>query len=273
MDNDSKLISKEEAWCSGVPASKEDRNRLRELAEAYIPEQKLIRPVSLELLKQSADAILKQAGLNGDYLPFTIVLLNNALWHSRLLKVPFEKRLLLLPQCLRDSADCPAEIDTLGLICKHCGRCVIDRMTRWAEDLGYAILVAEGSPVVMAMIESGQVQATVGVSCLSVLERVFPYMEAAAIPGVAIPLLKDGCKDTFFDEDWLMEVLEVYEDDPQSPVDLIRLKRSVQDWFEPEVLGRILPVMTVRRDVLLWNGCRARVSGIVRCWLRVFMQP
>ncbi|MBL7215718.1 MAG: polyprenyl synthetase family protein [Phycisphaerae bacterium] len=86
------------------------------------------------------------------------------------------------------------------------------------------------------MIESGQVQATVGVSCLSVLERVFPYMEAAAIPGIAIPLLRDGCKDTFFDEDWLTEVLEVFEDDQQSPVNLTRLKQSVQDWFEPDVL-------------------------------------
>ena len=236
MDNDIKIISRDEAWCSGIPAERQDRDRLRGITESYVLEQKLIPPVSLEALKQSAEVVLRQAGLNGDYLPFTIVLLNNALWRNKLLKVPFEKRLLLLPQCLRHSADCPAQIDTLGLICKHCGRCVIDRLAHRAEALGYAVLVAEGSPVVMAMIESGQVQATVGVSCLSVLERVFPYMEAAAIPGIAIPLLRDGCKDTFFDEDWLTEVLEVFEDDQQSPVNLTRLKQSVQDWFEPDVL-------------------------------------
>ena len=40
-----------------------------------------------------------------------------------------------------------------------------------AERLGYAVLVAEGSALVMALIQSGKIDAIVGVSCLSVLER------------------------------------------------------------------------------------------------------
>jgi geranylgeranyl diphosphate synthase, type II len=48
----------------------------------------------------------------------------------------------------------------------------------------------------MALIQTGKIDAIVGVSCLSVLEQAFPYMEAAAIPGIAIPLLQDDCKDT-----------------------------------------------------------------------------
>lgn len=237
MGENSEIMADETAWCSGVPVDAEQRRHLRLLTEDYVRAQGLIPPVSLDALKQSAGAILSGAGLNAAYLPFTIVLLNNALWRDRLVTIPFDKRLLLLPQCLKHSSQCPAAIDTLGLICKHCGRCVIDRLVHRAEELGYAVLVAEGSPVVMAMIESGQVQATVGVSCLSVLERVFPYMEAAAVPGVAIPLLKDGCRDTCFDEDWLVEVLEVYEAGPQKSADLTRLKHAVQDWFEPEALS------------------------------------
>lgn len=236
MADDSTIISDDKAWCSGVPTDAGQRQRLRVLAEDYVRDQQLIPPVSLDTLKQSAAAILTRAELDAEYLPFMIVLLNNALWHERLVTVPFDKRLLLLPQCLRHSTACPAAIDSLGLICRHCGRCVIDKVVQRAEALGYAVLVAEGSPVVMAMIESGQVQATVGVSCLSVLERVFPYMEAGAVPGIAIPLLKDGCKDTFFDDDWLMEVLAVYDDGAQKSADLTRLKRAVQDWFEPAVL-------------------------------------
>ena len=54
-----------------------------------------------------------------------------------------------------------------------------------AERLGYAVLVAEGSALVMAIIQTGKIDALVGVSCLSVLEKAFPYMESAAIPGVA----------------------------------------------------------------------------------------
>lgn len=240
MTDESKVISKEGSWCSGVPAERMVRDRLYQLADAYVLKQQLVPPVSLEKLRASATDILEQADLSGDYLPFTIVLLSNALWRDELLRVPFEKRLLLLPQCLKDSKDCPAEIDSLGLICKHCGRCAIGRLTQRADELGYAVLVAEGSPVVMAMIESGQVQATVGVSCLSVLERVFPYMEAAAVPGIAIPLLKDGCKDTVFDEDRLTEILEAFKGDRQSGVDLTQLKLAVYDWFDLDVMDHYL---------------------------------
>lgn len=224
-------ISGQGDYCVGVPVDKQTRENLRASACDYIIAKGLVAPVSLDDLRQHAEAVLKQAGVDEASLPFAIVVLNNELWRDGLLKVPFEKRLLLLPQCLKHSRSCSAEIDHLGLICKHCGRCVIDRVSRRAEELGYAVLIAEGSPVVMAMIESGQVQATLGVSCLSVLERVFPYMEAAAVPGVAIPLLKDGCVDTFFDEDWLTEILETHR--PDGPVaDLTRLKQTVAEWFE-----------------------------------------
>ncbi|MHC4552652.1 MAG: polyprenyl synthetase family protein [Planctomycetota bacterium] len=236
MSDDVTAISEQGDFCVGVPVDRQDRLRLRECLRNYIADNQLIAPVSLSDLKKHASQVLKQSDLGEDYQPYAVVLLNNELWRDGLMKIPFDKRLLLLPQCLKHSQSCPAEIDHLGLICKHCGRCVIDRMTRRAEELGYAVLIAEGSPVVMAMIESGQVQATLGVSCLSVLERVFPYMEAAAVPGVAIPLLKDGCVDTFFDEDWLMELLEAYQPDG-AVADLTRLKQTVADWFESEALG------------------------------------
>ena len=42
-----------------------------------------------------------------------------------------------------------------------------------------------GSAIVMSIIQTGKIDAIVGVSCLSVLEKAFPYMESAAIPGVA----------------------------------------------------------------------------------------
>jgi len=68
-------------------------------------------------------------------------------------------------------------------LCKQCGLCTIQDLQAEAERLGYAVLVAEGSAIVMSLIQTGKIEAIVGVSCLSVLERAFPYMEAAAIPG------------------------------------------------------------------------------------------
>ncbi len=235
MSDEMKTSLSRDDYCFGVPTERAERLRLREAARDYIAAEGLVAPVSLDDLHKHARAVLQAAELGDDCLRFSIVVLNNELWRGGLIRIPFEKRLLLLPQCLKHSESCPAEIDHLGLICKHCGRCVIDRISRRAEELGYAVLIAEGSPVVMAMIESGQVQATLGVSCLSVLERVFPYMEAAAVPGMAIPLLKDGCIDTVFDEDWLTDVLEVYEDGAGG-LDVTQLKHAVQDWFDAETL-------------------------------------
>ena len=41
------------------------------------------------------------------------------------------------------------------------------------------------------------------------LEKAFPYMEAAAIPGVAVPLLQDDCKDTAIDVEWVWDFLHL----------------------------------------------------------------
>jgi len=108
------------------------------------------------------------------------------------------------------------------------------------EHLGYAVLIAEGSPVVMSLIETGQIEGLVGVSCLSVLERVFPYMEAGAVPGVAIPLLRDGCANTSVDLDWLWEAIYQTTDDQTRRLDLDALHQQVNDWFSEESLTQMM---------------------------------
>ena len=72
-------------------------------------------------------------------------------------RFPFERRLLLLPQCLRVEAKCPAPFDEFGLLCKHCGLCTIQDLQNEAEKLGYAVLVAEGSAIVMSLIQTGKI--------------------------------------------------------------------------------------------------------------------
>jgi geranylgeranyl pyrophosphate synthase len=126
------------------------------------------------------------------------------------------------------------------LLCKQCGLCSIQDLQEEAEKLGYAVLVAEGSALVMALIQTGKIEAIVGVSCLSVLERAFPYMEAAAIPGVAIPLLQDDCKDTGVDVEWVWEVLHLTSDDRTRRLDLEALKEQVRGWFSREAIDATL---------------------------------
>jgi len=92
----------------------------------------------------------------------------------------------------------------------------------------------------MSLIQTGKIEAIVGVSCISVLERAFPYMEAAAIPGVAVPLLQDDCIDTTVDLDWVWEYIHLTSDDRTRRMDLGALRDEVDFWFTPLNLDTLM---------------------------------
>ena len=225
---------------ANIPRTKRARVEVLEKIRGYCKRREIVPPIPLGDLRRVTERCLEETGIDGRYLDYAAILLNNELWRETLAAIPYERRLLLLPKCLRVEAYCPAPFDEFGLLCKKCGMCSIQDLQTAAEKLGYAVLVAEGSPIVMAIIETGQIDAIVGVSCLSVLERAFPYMEAAAIPGVAIPLLQDDCVDTQVDEDWIWEVIHLTSEDRTRRMDLSGLRDEVDTWFTRESLGDIL---------------------------------
>jgi geranylgeranyl diphosphate synthase, type II len=140
------------------------------------------------------------------------------------------------------------------------------------------VLVAEGSAIVMSIIETGKIEAIVGVSCLSVLERAFPYMEAAAIPGVAIPLLQDDCIDTAVDLDWVWDVIHLTSDDRTYRMDLESIRREVDGWFLPAELDTFLgppesDTERIARDWLSRAGKRWRPFLTVCAWRALTEEP
>ncbi len=225
-----------------IPQTRQQRDSLLQIVGEYVEQERPVGPLSIEELRTCAEAVLKKADLNRKYLNYTGVLINNEVWRRTVAGIPFEKRLLLLPKCLRSAEECPAEFDEVGLVCEHCGRCIINEFKSQAERLGYAVLIAEGSPVVMSLIETGEIEAVVGVSCLSVLERVFPYMEAGAVPGIAIPLLQDGCANTSVDVDWVWDAIYQSNDDQTRRLNLDDLQTQVNSWFTKESLSELLNV-------------------------------
>lgn len=241
-----------------IPQTRLEREGLKLVIARYVETYRdtLTPPLVMDELRVHAERIVVRAGMPSAYTDYVGVLLNNEVWREHLATVPFERRLLLLPKCLRVEDRCPAPFDELGLLCKQCGLCTIQDLQAEAERLGYAVLVAEGSALVMALIQTGKIEAIVGVSCLSVLERAFPYMEAAAIPGVAIPLLQDDCKDTTIDVEWVWDMIHLTSDDRTWRLDLDRLREEVQGWFTPASMDRLL-------------GCAAETETeqIARAWL------
>src|SRR5262249_18235210 len=227
---------------ANIPRTLPEREYLRSVVQRYVEKRReaLVPPLVLDELRNHADEVVALAGVDALYRDYAVVLVNNEVWIEHLATVPFDRRRLLLPKCLRVEDKCPAPFDEFGLLCKQCGLCTIQDLQEEAERLGYAVLVAEGSALVMALIQSGKIDAIVGVSCLSVLGRAFPYMEAAAIPGVAIPLLQDDCKDTAVDIDWVWSVVHLTSDDRTRRLDLDALRAEVSSWFTPEALDPIL---------------------------------
>jgi geranylgeranyl pyrophosphate synthase len=223
-----------------IPQTRIERERLKALVETYVGERAPVPPISIDGLREHADAVVARAAVPARYRDYAAVLVNNAAWRDTLAGIPFERRLLLLPKCLRVEAKCPAPFDEFGLLCKKCGLCSIQDLQEEAERLGYAVLVAEGSALVMAIIQTGKIDAIVGVSCLSVLERAFPFMEAAAVPGIAIPLLQDDCIDTNVDLEWVWDVIHLTSDDRTYRMDLDAIRREVDGWFTPAGLDELL---------------------------------
>jgi geranylgeranyl diphosphate synthase type II len=223
-----------------VPQTIQERTHILERCRAYAAEHKPVPPLPAPELKVHADRLIAELGCNPIYRDYIGVLLNNEMWREQLAGVPFERRLLLLPKCLRVESKCPAPFDEFGLLCKQCGLCSIQDLQAEAERLGYAVLVAEGSAIVMSLIQTGKIEAIVGVSCISVLERAFPYMEAAAIPGVAIPLLQDDCIDTTVDLDWVWDYIHLTSDDQTRRLDLSQSREEVDFWFTPLNLDMIM---------------------------------
>ena len=231
-----------------IPQQRPERELMKLQARAYVEAYRPVPPLSMEDLRKHSEAFIALHKYDPMFRDFAAVLINSELWRDKLATVPFERRLLLLPKCLRIEDKCPAPFDEFGLLCKQCGLCSIQELQNEAERLGYAVLCAEGSAIVMAIIGTGKIDAIIGVSCLSVLEKAFPYMESAAIPGVAIPLLQDDCKDTSIDMDWVWDVIHLTSEDRTYRLDLEKLRREVGTWFSPAELDRLMGPADTRTE-------------------------
>jgi len=224
-----------------VPQDRKERDKLRGVIRDYVSSTKLAPPLSIDELRKHADSVITISGSSKAYRDFITVLVENELWRETVAEIPYERRILLLPQCLRSKKTCPAQMDELGLLCEQCGRCPTGDLQSEAEKLGYSVLIAEGTTVVTNLIERGKADAIIGVSCLSVLERAFPHMAAGAIPGIAIPLLTNGCEQTTADLEWVREAIHLRTNNQSlHSVDVERIRSEVESWFAPEALRPIL---------------------------------
>ncbi|NLO00913.1 MAG: DUF116 domain-containing protein [Bacteroidales bacterium] len=220
-----------------VPAEEKTRSFLRSEVKYFLSWRTVLPPADLTTLEKIASELLEESGLNSEWLDFTILLLGNEIWRDIVASIPYNRRLLLLPQCLRDKDKCKGFFDELGLICAGCNNCNLNSLLDKADELGYTTLVAEGTTVAVGLVEEGAIDAVIGVSCMPVLHRSFDPVTRAAIPGIGIPLLENGCENTSVDYNWLLEEIIDYRPDTGIlPVSVSRLKNEIADYFKSPVL-------------------------------------
>lgn len=213
------------------------------------------RPLSKDELERLARNVLQEAGLTEGYVGWTMVALASAFWRDQVAAVPFHRRLFLLPHCLKHAEGCPAEYNEFGLDCRRCGACTIADFRTRAEDLGYKVLVAEGSPIVLKIIVGGYVDAIVGVACLNVLEKAIDKILLAGIPCMAVPLLSSDCRNTSVDEDWVLEMINTEYAVPQVQTrSYLHLMRAAASMFEPAELERLAPRLRSKERLAERNG-------------------
>ncbi len=224
-----------------VPEKALVRNRLRKAARELVAERGILPPASFEFIQHMADEIIALTGTDAAFREFAMVISGNEIWRSVVAATPYNRRLLLLPQCLKNNSACHAEIDELGLICAGCQSCQIDSILQKAETLGYASLVAEGTTVAISLVQGGTVDAVIGVTCMSVLQKSFETVARAAVPVIGIPLLFEGCAETDVDNRWLDDELTNFKENKDlQPISVSGLKEKVNVFFTEETLTQLL---------------------------------
>ncbi|MDC0935693.1 polyprenyl synthetase family protein [Pirellulales bacterium] len=238
-----------------VPDSPELREKLREFCRQTAAKLDKSAPLGKDELERIARELLERQALPEGYLGWTMVMLSSEFWRDQVAATPPSRRLFLLPHCLKHAEGCPADYDQFGLDCKHCGACSIADFRTKAEDLGYKVLVAEGSPIVMKIIVSGYVDAIVGVACLNVLEKAIDKVLLAGIPCMAVPLLSSDCRNTSVDESWVSDMIQVRQEPAAATTStFLHLLRAARGMFERDQLSRLAPRLRQTEGLETLNG-------------------
>jgi geranylgeranyl diphosphate synthase, type II len=247
-----------------VPQAKEIRHNIRRAVDSWFLHENMMPPVSYDTLSNLSTRLIEKNNWEPGFKAFVMVCCGNAIWRQVVKAVPYNRRIFLLPQCLKNSTLCQGQQDELGLLCSECGNCSISGYLREAENLGYVAIVTEGTTITARLIESGKVDAVIGVGCMDVLQKMFASVSKYSIPSIGIPLLTNGCTDTLADMEWIKEELYQFDNSITFRLhNLNYLRNRTSSLFGEEQLSRILKLDDtttgkIVRESLLAGGKRLR---------------
>lgn len=225
-----------------IPQPLELREKIRAAVQAKVAGLDRSQPLARHRTDAYTREVLADLNLPDTFLGWTMVILSSAYWQDRIEATPFQRRLLLLPHCMRNEKVCPADYNEFGLLCEDCGNCALTEWRALGREKGYQVLIAEGSPIVLQLILQGKADAVLGIGCLNSLEKAFDKILMTGLPAMAVPLHSSSCHDTSTDEAWALGMIDTpYRPSERPAKTQVHLLRAAAGMFEPAELARLLP--------------------------------
>lgn len=160
---------------------------------------------TLALMEFFRPLLLRFFAKDPDRLNRACITLYNRIRLAAYAAVPLERRIVMLPQCLRH-IDCPAPISaTEGILCEDCGKCIVCKIR--AIDSRIAVFISPGGTLARRILESHKPGAVLGVACPNDLAEGLRASKRMRIPAQGVPLGKTGCVSTEVDFETVKERL------------------------------------------------------------------
>ena len=123
-----------------------------------------------------------------------------------------KKRALFLPHCSRKFLDCRCKAsfnaDIPSYTCAHCSEdCLVNQSSRLAVTKGYDIYIVPGGSCIPKILKNTNYEGVVGVACGEEIKMFGPFLGSIGLAGQAIPLIKNGCANTVFNMETLVNAL------------------------------------------------------------------
>jgi hypothetical protein len=114
--------------------------------------------------------------------------------------VPFSRRVVFVPHCMRNVSICGALEKDGYYVCAECNGCKINDISVLIKELTYqALYVLKGGRKIESIIKAQNPKAVVGIACFLEGYQAFKVLECENISIQFIPLTKDGCVATDID--------------------------------------------------------------------------
>jgi hypothetical protein len=126
--------------------------------------------------------------------------------------VQTRKRALFLPHCSRKYMDsrCKSVFNPKipSYVCAHCSPdCSISKAVALAERKSYDVYILPGGSCVPKILKTKHYEGVVGVACGEEIKMSGEMLKGLGVAGQAVPLIKNGCSNTAFNIETLVDIL------------------------------------------------------------------